>query len=249
MLHWWNSAKLNHPYADCVKPEYRLLISGPMSWKEKAREMWRLVVFLRRRGLPRGAVASGVRADSPGTALRDTNPFDQFLAAVDQEDASVLQKLADSAPEFREAIREAYGELSAEEREVLISPAGKVNLPNVETGTDDVKPFGLLRPSREKRKAEEILRHPGITHVVFGHTHDHVDGNTPGAGLPGCWFNSGTWQPRLDLDRPDVRAKLKAQGITYEILKDKGLYDISLRTIRIQPNPPYRAAVELDRIL
>jgi hypothetical protein len=84
--------------------------------------------------------------------------------------------------------------------------------------------------------------------VVFGHTHAQVDGNAPGADLQGCWFNTGTWQPFLDLNRADVKAKIKAKGITFEILKNKRLYDVSLCAVRIRPNATNRTAVELIRV-
>jgi hypothetical protein len=81
---------------------------------------------------------------------------------------------------------------------------------------------------------------PGITHVVFGHTHEVLDKE-----LKGCLFNSGTWLPCLDFSRPDVKAKIKAQGLTLDMLKEPKLYVRSRTVVRIVPDPAGRSRVEL----
>jgi UDP-2,3-diacylglucosamine pyrophosphatase LpxH len=243
MLHWWNGIKQQYPYADCVKPTAQFVFQGPIGMRERAKALWQLVVFLRGRGIPWRAIAEATLAEPEGA-----DPFDLLLSVLAREDADALEELAGRVPELEDAVRSAYEDLSPTERTILGVTTEKVVLPHLGPQADDVKTLGIFRPPPERRKAAEILGHAGITHVVFGHTHAQVDGNAPGTDLHGCWFNTGTWLPFLNLNRADVKAKIKAKGITFEMLKDKRLYDVSLCAVRIRPNAPNRAAVELIRV-
>ena len=76
---------------------------------------------------------------------------------------------------------------------------------------------------------------------MFGHTHDIVDGE-----LDGRLFNYGTWLPSLNLADAHVRAKIAASGLTQDMLKDRSLYTVVRRAVRIDADPSgYAAHVRL----
>ncbi len=100
--------------------------------------------------------------------------------------------------------------------------------------------LGLFRDRREERAARERMNASGITGVVFGHTHEKVDG-----ALDGCLYNYGTWLPSLDLGSPHVKAKVDAHGLTLDILKDSTMYRAERTVVRLTPEPPHRTRIEL----
>ena len=69
-----------------------------------------------------------------------------------------------------------------------------------------------------------------MTHVVFGHTHRPIPD-----GLDGHHFNTGSWIPHLNLDSPEVAAKIAKSGLTLELLDDTDHYKLDLRAVRIVP--------------
>ena len=100
--------------------------------------------------------------------------------------------------------------------------------------------LGLFREERELRAARDRLARPGITHVVFGHTHAIVDGE-----LGGRLYNYGTWLPSLDLGAAHVQAKIAADGISLDVLRDPRLYTVDRRLVRIDADPSFEAKVRL----
>lgn len=75
---------------------------------------------------------------------------------------------------------------------------------------------------------------------MFGHTHAVVDGE-----LDGRLYNPGTWLPSLDLGAAHVKAKLAAEGISLEMLRDERLYAVARRLVRIDADPCYASHVRL----
>ena len=75
---------------------------------------------------------------------------------------------------------------------------------------------------------------------MFGHTHVVVDGERKGR-----LYNYGTWLPSLDLGAAHVKAKLAAEGISLEVLRDERLYSVVRRLVRIDADPSYESQVRL----
>src|SRR5581483_7406613 len=107
---------------------------------------------------------------------------------------------------FRRDVEAAIAELPGTERAIL----GRGTQVGTGLGDPDLSgdaaqaTLGLFREDRELRATRARLTEPGITHVVFNHTHVIVDG-----ALEGHLYNPGTWLPRLDLSSPPVREKIK----------------------------------------
>jgi hypothetical protein len=104
--------------------------------------------------------------------------------------------------------------------------------------------LGVFRDDREHRAAKDRMSEAGVTHVVFGHTHDVVDGE-----LHGTLFNPGTWIPSLDVRSESVQAKVRAAGgLSLELLNDHSSWVTDRRAVEIRPDPPHAAQVRLLRI-
>ena len=82
---------------------------------------------------------------------------------------------------------------------------------------------GLVRESREFREAESLLARPGVSAVLFGHTHAAIDGHAAKAKQRG-YFNTGTWIPALNLDDPEIKRRLKTEDFPATLLKDRSLF-------------------------
>ena len=102
-----------------------------------------------------------------------------------------------------------------------------------------VNPQSLAEPIRTR-----IARsRPDV--VVFGHTHEIVDGGLLEGDLKGQLFNPGTWLPSLDLSLAYVREKIREDGLSLDMLKDPTLYTKARRAVRIDANPGERASVSV----
>lgn len=239
MLQFYNDLERTHPYADNVKPMQTVVWHGLRNGWLGARELVRLFVFLKRRGIPWAGLATSL--------LDEPVPLTPAAAAAAFDDPAWRQAVLDRARQdpagFKAELDAAVAELEPDERRLATAPA-KVELDT--DGATGAAPapsatLGLFREDRELRAGRDRLAAPGVTHVVFGHTHDIVDGE-----LGGRLFNYGTWLPSLNLKDAHVRAKIEAHGLTLDVLKDRSLYAVERRAVRIDADPSgYAAQVRL----
>ena len=243
MLQFYNDLERTHPYADNVKPMMTVAWHGLRKGWIGGRTLVRLLLFLKGRlGTPgvstvpwSGLASSWLDEPTPLTPANAAAAFDD-----DEWRRAVLERSRQD-PAFVAELQAAVAELEPAEQRVASAPQ-KVEAADPRLGTGDgAATLGLFREDRELRAAKERLAAPGITHVVFGHTHAIVDGE-----LDGRLFNYGTWLPSLDLKSPHVAAKIKLEGLTLDMLKDDRLYVADRRAVRIDADPSgYQAQVRL----
>lgn len=238
MLQFYNQLERDHPYADNVKPMLKVAWHGLWKGWIGGRELVRLFLFLKRRGLSWKGLASKVLDDPP--------PLTAAAAVASLDDPAWKAKVLERArqdPQFVADLEAAMAELSPDERRVAgaaeAAPVAGV-VPSEEGAT-----LGLFREEREHRAARDRLARPGVTAVVFGHTHDIVDGDQLDGDLRQRLYNYGTWLPSLNLSDAHLAAKIDQDGLTKDMLKDKRLYTAHRRLVRIDADPSYAARVRL----
>jgi UDP-2,3-diacylglucosamine pyrophosphatase LpxH len=229
LLRFFNQLEQTHPFVDNVKPTISLAWHGLRAGWIPKRALVEIAVFLKRRGIPWRAIGSTLD-ESKATLETVRQAFEE------QSWSDVATEAVSSDPE---AVSAAISELSPEDRAVLAAPGP------VKIGEDamfgDGETLRLFRSgTREEAAARDRLGRAGVTHVVFGHTHDVVDGS-----LAGSLYNPGSWIPHLDLHAEYVKAKIRKDGITLELLNDERLYVVERRAIRIRPE---RARARVDLI-
>jgi len=240
MLSFYNELERRHAFADNVKPMASVMFHGLRAGWVGGRELVRLVVFLKRRGVPwRGLVSSVLDDHAP--------PVAQDVLVGIAEDAwrgVVIERVTDD-PDFVAEVERALADLPVEDRRLVAErePAA-IELEEPDLGhVPGGAVLGLFRDAREERAAGEWLKMRAITGVVFGHTHKIVDG-----GLRGRLFNPGTWIPHLDLRNDAVRQRIKAEGLTLAMLDDRSLYVTDRRAVHLVPRgdqPTELALVEV----
>jgi UDP-2,3-diacylglucosamine pyrophosphatase LpxH len=240
MLSFYNELERQHAFADNVKPMASVMFHGLRAGWVRGREFVRLVLFLKRRGVPWRGLASSILDDA-------AQPVVQHVLVGVAEDAwrsAAIQRAAND-PEFVTEVEHALAQLPAEDQQLMAStePAAiqldEPDLTHEQTGAV----LGLFRDAREDRAARSWLKMGGVTAVVFGHTHVIVDG-----GLDGCLYNPGTWIPHLDLRNPAVCEKIKKYGLSLDMLKDKSLYVTERRAVHLVPEGNYRTKTKLLEI-
>lgn len=244
MLQFFNELEGDFPFADNVKPMLTVLWHGLKNGWVGGRELLRLLVFLKRRGIPWKALASATLAAEGELTPEDAAQLVTASFAEDDWQAVVAQRVRDQG--FRDELAAAAGELGALERDLLRHPE------QVSTGVapaavraEGERTMGIFRDDRERRGARQRLSRPGVTAVVFGHTHEIVDGGLLQGDLKGQLFNPGTWLPSLDLSLAYVREKIREDGLSLDMLKDPTLYTKARRAVRIDANPGERASVSV----
>jgi UDP-2,3-diacylglucosamine pyrophosphatase LpxH len=233
MLQFYNQLERDYPFADKVKPMLTVVWHGLLKGWIGGRVLARLFLFLRKRGLSWTGLASAtLDAASPLTAASAAGSF---------EDAAwkhVVIERARADHGFVDALNQAIAELEPQEQRLAtLRESIQTCDPRFDAGGATL---GLFREDRELRAARDRLARPGITHVVFGHTHTPIDGD-----LDGRLYNYGTWLPSLDLGAAHVKATLVAEGINLELLRDPGLYSVVRRLVRIDADPGYESKVRL----
>jgi UDP-2,3-diacylglucosamine pyrophosphatase LpxH len=234
MLQFFNRLEASYPYADNVKPMLSLVWHGLKNGWIGGREVVRMLVFLKRRGLPWKAIASGTLAD-PG-------PLQPAAVATSFDDPQWQAMLAARArePGFVAEMKAAAAELDRAELARVVHPS-MVEIAAPTLGKSAAPPtLGLFGGDREERAAHDRLSAAGVTGVVFGHTHDLVNG-----ALDGCLYNHGTWLPALDLKSPVVKAKIDVHGLTKDMLADASLYRVDRCGVRLDPDPPNRTRMRI----
>jgi UDP-2,3-diacylglucosamine pyrophosphatase LpxH len=233
MLEFYNGLERKHPFADNAKPTVTVAFHGLRKRWIGGREIVRLVLFLKRRGVPWSGLASAILSDDAAV----TKVIDGI---ADRDWQTMLEERVRDDPEFEREIKAEVRALSDDERGILAAPPRELgaagDLPTAPGAT-----LGLFRDGREHRAATERLKQDGVTHVVFGHTHEIVDGD-----LGGVLFNPGTWIPSLDVKKADVQAKVKAAGgLSLELLNDQRYWTTERRAVEIRSNGPHAANVRL----
>jgi UDP-2,3-diacylglucosamine pyrophosphatase LpxH len=236
MLQFYNQLERDHPFADKVKPMLKVVWHGLRQRWIGGRELARLFLFLRRRGLPWRAIASAT--------LDQGQPLTAASAAGSFTDPAWKQAVIERARAdagFVAELNQAIAALEPDEQRLAAQrdPIDAVD-PRLDGGGGPSATLGLFREERELRAARDRLTRPGITHVVFGHTHEVVDGE-----LDGRLYNYGTWLPSLDLRSAHVKARLAADGISLDVLRDPTLYAVDRRLVRIDADPGREARVRM----
>jgi len=238
MLQFYNDLERTHPFADSVKPMIAAAYYGLKNRWFGGRELLRLALFLKRGGIPFGGLSSAILA---GQEPR----FSDVATAFEEEEwrQAILER-ARQDHAFRAEVEAELKQLPRNEQ-AIIATIKKVEIgTRVEGGTGAGATLGLFREDRELRAARARFAEDGVTHAVYGHTHVVVDGE-----LGGRLFNPGTWLPSLDLSSPVLKAKIQAHGLTLDMLKDPALYVADRRVVRIIPDPPRTATVQLMSVL
>ena len=236
MLEFYNTLERKYSFADNAKPTVTVAFHGLRKGWIGGREIVRLVLFLKRRGVPWSGLSSAL--------LSDEDTVNTVIDGIeDREWQTMLEERRRQDPAFEAEILEAAASLTPDERAVLAgspAPLGTAGeLPSELSAT-----LGLFRDGRERRAARARLSQPGVTHVVFGHTHEIVDGE-----LEGTLYNPGTWIPVLDVSSDAVKAKVKAAGgLSLELLNEHAYWVTDRRAIEIRPDGPHAAQLQLVRI-
>jgi UDP-2,3-diacylglucosamine pyrophosphatase LpxH len=234
MLQFYNDLERSHPFADAVKPMVAVLYHGLRNRWVGAREVVRLVLFLKRRGIPLTAITSAVLGpEEPG--------FSDVLAAFQEDEwQDAITQRFNEDPDFLAQVETEVKRLPENEQAIVATPR------RVEVGAgagiaeEQGATLGIFREDRELRAARARLAEPSVTHAVYGHTHEVVDG-----ALEGRLFNPGTWLPHLDLSSPVVTAKIKTHGLTLDMLQHPALYVADRQVVHIVPDPPRTVKVRL----
>jgi len=238
MLQFYNQLERDYPFADNVKPMLTVVWHGLRKGWLGGRELARLFLFLKRRGLSWRGLASAT--------LDDVKPLTAASAAASFDDDAWKQAVLERARtdhQFVDALNQQIAELEPEEQR-LAALRESIETIDPTLGPGDARAatmtLGLFREDREIRAARDRRARPEITHVVFGHTHVVVDGE-----LDGRLYNPGTWLPSLDLEAPHVKTRLANDGISLEVLRDDSLYTVVRRLVRIDAVPGTESQVRL----
>jgi UDP-2,3-diacylglucosamine pyrophosphatase LpxH len=243
VLHFLNELEKQHPFADNVKPVLSVVWQGLKHRWIGGRELVRMLAFLKRRGLPdlfEKSVKPRKDIELDATALS------RSFADPEWRDV-VAERLEE--PAFRIEMNSEISALVARDRVGLVvgdpveTGDDPALVPNAKDGGREKRGLGIS--GRERRAADDRLARAGVTAVVFGHTHDLIDGNQLDGGWRGRLFNSGTWLPHLDLRSEDVRAKIEKHGLTLEMLSDPTLYRVDRTIVKIVADDPHAAIVHL----
>lgn len=232
MLQFYNDLERKHRFADNVKPMLTTLYYGLKNGWVGGKEVLRLLLFLKRSGVPWAGVGSAVLAGPP-------SENDVPRSFEDREWQKVITDRLRGDLDFREELRAEIEKLPNEQKR-LLNDGEKVKLDVADPADPKGATLGLFREERQIRAAKDRLAVPGITHVIFGHTHEVIDGE-----LGGCLFNTGTWLPHMDFNRPNVKEKIKAFGLTPAMLSDASLYERRRTVGHIIADLPRQSRVEL----
>lgn len=245
MLQFYNDLERTHPYADNVKPMLSILWHGLKNHWIGGRELVRVLFFLKKRGVPWEAIGSSVLA-APDNVGPDMIANVVTSSFADDEWRQMLRERAQE-PAFRDALADSIAQLAPVERQLVVeAEACSMGItPVLVPEADGTRTLGIFRDDREIRAAKDRLGRPGVTAVVFGHTHSVVDGENLENGMKRRLYNPGTWLPKLDLRSEHVRQKIQKQGLTKEMLADQTLFSAERSAVQIEESLGYASQVKL----
>ncbi len=228
VLEFFNDLEREHPYADNLKTTTRAL------WL----------------GIKNGWVNGSLAADflkflwGAGTSLRhvgdllgptERDPVRMMKGLENEELRDLFIQRFRNDAKFRKELEANLKSMPSEEANSLSRRATRSEIGREEMLGHGSELLGVVRKPRELRSAEAILKQPGVTAVVFGHTHQEIDGNSDEAPIKN-YFNTGTWTPRFDLRKAENKQLLKGK-FPVEVLSDRKHFERVL---------PY-AEVQVDR--
>jgi len=234
LLQFYNDLERTYPFAGAVKPTVAVLYRGLRNRWVRAREVVRLVLFLKRRGIPLTALTSAVLAP------KEAGFSDVLTAFQEDEWEDAITQRFNEDPDFVAQVETEVKRLPENEQAIVAIPKKVEVGAGAGIAAEPGTTLGIFREDRELRAARARFAEPGVTHTVYGHTHVVVDGE-----LEGRLFNPGTWLPHLDLSSPAVKAKIQAHGLTLDMLQDPALYVADRQVVHIIPDPPRTAKVQL----
>ncbi len=216
VLEFFNDLEREHPYADNLKTTTRALWLGIKNgWVNGAlaadflKFLWGAGTSLRH------------LSDLLGPSERKALPMVQGLKNDDLR--QLFFKRMQEDPEFHKALEARLKATPQEELDGLRRDSDRLEIGHEEVVAPEGELLGAVRKPRELRSAAEILKRPGVSAVVFGHTHQEIDGNSDQAPVKN-YFNTGTWTPRFDLRKPDNRRRLKG-NFPLQVLSDRSLFE------------------------
>lgn len=225
VLEFFNDLETKYPFADNLKPTIRALVLGIGSGWVNGATAADVLRFLCGSGLPwRDA---GELLDTPKTSL-------QLIQGLqDDELKAMFFERWRSDPVFQEEVTERLESLPQEEKRALDSHSRSDSKTDAILPQPEAETLGLFRATREFRNAKNLREQPGVCGVIFGHTHQEIDGNDKDAAVAG-YFNTGTWIPRFDLRKPENRALLESGRLPIEILADRRYFELRLMYAEVE---------------
>jgi UDP-2,3-diacylglucosamine pyrophosphatase LpxH len=217
VLEFFNKLEEHYPFADNLKTTTRALILGIKSGWVKSQTAVDFLRFFCGAGVP--------WKDVPEVLEPPAGPLGLIQGLKDEELMSVfLQRMA-SDDLFRRELTQLLeasskpetGGLRVHERSEMGSEEW--------LGRDDT--LGVIRKPRELREAQRVLKQGGTTAVIFGHTHQEIDGADRDAPVKN-YFNTGTWTPRFDLRTAANRKLLREARFPIEVLSDPKKFELRL---------------------
>ena len=219
VLGFFNNLEMTHPFADNLKTMTRALLLG-------IKNKW---------------VNAGTAADVLKFFWGSGIPWRDIPQLLGPEEVDVIRMLHEiDNPEVRDFFFDRLHSDPGFERELSASikstPKEELsrfrNTDRLDIGKKEIQvsepgTLGIFRDSREIRQARMLLEQPGVTSVIFGHTHQEIDGHDPAAPLGG-YFNTGTWTPRFDLRKEENQAMLRQGKMPEEILSDRTRFELRL---------------------
>jgi UDP-2,3-diacylglucosamine pyrophosphatase LpxH len=235
-----NPLESDHPYIDNVKPTWKLAwhMLGDGDWLKhgRAKTLLELIRFFRRTGVPIRDMANNLL--DIDAAVTTTNLENMFLPEEDKWRALVRQVRAEDADgQLGDALAllpdDGSDSLAFDRLIALGEPVELDRGAADDLVHGDVNPaagahadLGIFRESREIRGAQECLKGKGIVKVVFGHTHEIID------GWKNTLWNPGSWIEHLDTRTEPIRAK--AAAMTYkQIVDTPDLFTTDPRAVHI----------------
>lgn len=230
VLSFFNDLEWTHPFADNLKPTFRALVLGVRNGWVNGKTAADLLKYLWGSGIPWKDVAQLLdRKDK-----RD--PLKLVQGLKDPYLRDVFFERFKRDPSFRTQLESALQAEPQHEIEAL-HPNERSESGSEEVTLNTAQTLGVIRKPRELRQAKRLLDNDGVTAVVFGHTHQAINGSSEHAPLAG-YFNTGTWTPYFDLSQPGNRALLKEQKLPLEIFMDPSKFPRALTyaDVRVEPD-------------
>lgn len=228
VVEFFNGLEQNYPFADNLKPTTKALLLGVRNGWVGGRTAADFLRFALGAGTPWGDLAEVLGGEEDPARLVQSLP--------EPELRSILLERMRSDPEFHDQMKEALDEVPEDEKESWRPHPERALLGPEEVGSADAEILGLIRERREFREARRLLTETGISAVLFGHTHNALDGNSADAPVPN-YFNTGTWTPTLDLRDSEVRRRLADGEFPLDLLADRSLFKYRLTYAEITEQP------------
>ncbi|HUR32442.1 MAG TPA: hypothetical protein VM032_01510 [Vicinamibacterales bacterium] len=216
VMEFFNDLEVEYPFADNLKPMTRALWLGIRNGWVDGRTAGAFVRFFLGAGVPWHDVPEVLSPESDAPAVVLQRLDDPALRNL------LFQRMGrdeEFQRELTETLRRAPVEEKRQWRSSDRSATGREEV--VAQGEQGVA--GAIREAREFREAGALLEQPGVSAVLFGHTHAAIDGNAADAKLRG-YFNTGTWIPALDIENPAIKRRLKTEEFPVQLLKDRSIF-------------------------